>query len=109
MMGSGGLEFFGKAAHLFTRAQWQLIVDSLRLSAREAQILLRVFDNQKNIAIAMDLGISAHTVHTYFERMYRKLGVQDRCDLVVRVFETHMALRPLETYVRFQGERSDDG
>ena len=60
---------------------------------------MRVFENKKDLAIAMDLGISAHTVHTYFERMYRKLDVQDRCGLLMRVFETWVILQILEEHV----------
>ena len=37
------------------------------------------------LAIASDLGISQHTVHTYLERVYRKLAVGSRVALVVRV------------------------
>lgn len=35
----------------------------------------------------MELGISVHTVNTYFERLYLKLNVCSRPQLIVRVFE----------------------
>jgi DNA-binding CsgD family transcriptional regulator len=107
MISPGGLEFFGRAAHVLTCAQWHGIVNALRLSAREAQILLRVFENKKDLAIAMDLGISTHTVHTHLERMYKKLGVQDRCDLLIRVFETYVLVRILETHLQPDAEPQD--
>ena len=106
MIASGDIEFFGKIAHMLTSTQWRGIVACLRLTAREAQILMRVFENKKDLAIAMDLGISAHTVHTYFERMYRKLDVQDRCSLMIRVFETYVVLRTIETYVQMETNRA---
>jgi DNA-binding NarL/FixJ family response regulator len=86
-----------KAVRLLTAAQWQRIVAWLRLSEREAQILAGVFEDKKELAIATDLGISPHTVHTHFERMYRKLGVGDRCSLVVRVFEAYLDLKAKST------------
>lgn len=76
------------------------MVSLLKLSNREAQILLRVFEDMKESAIAMDLGISTHTVHTHFERMYRKLGVGDRCSLVICVFETYVGLKVRSPHFR---------
>jgi len=51
-----------------------------------------VFDDQNESRIARSLGISAHTVHTHIERVYRKLGVSSRVTLVVRVFVEHLSL-----------------
>lgn len=64
---------------------WRRIADVLRLSRRESEILQAVFDDQKESTIAVNLGISAHTVHTHLERLYRKLSVSSRVALVVRV------------------------
>jgi DNA-binding NarL/FixJ family response regulator len=66
--------------------QWDSIADMLKLSKREAQILQGLFDDETEAAIALELGISAHTVHTYLERLYRKLGVASRSAAIVRVF-----------------------
>jgi DNA-binding NarL/FixJ family response regulator len=58
----------------------------LRLSPREVQIvqcLLEFTDDEKTIAAR--LGLSAHTVHSHFDRMYRKLRVSSRCQLVCRL------------------------
>ena len=38
-------------------------------------------------AIALELGISQHTVHTYLSRLYRKLGVTSRVQLVLSVLD----------------------
>ena len=63
---------------LFSEEQWQAIALSLGLSARE---------------FACRLGISSHTVHTHLGRLYRKLGVRNRCQLLVRVFEEYVNLQ----------------
>jgi hypothetical protein len=46
-----------------------------------------VFDCRKETAIAADLGIAPRTVDTYMERLYRKLTVNTRVALVLRVME----------------------
>jgi DNA-binding NarL/FixJ family response regulator len=69
---------------------WNELGRSLRLAPREIQVIQGVFDDQKELAIASDLGISQHTVHTYLERVYRKLAVGSRVSLVVRVMAEAM-------------------
>ena len=86
---------------VLSRAQWQSLARSLRFSPREFQIVQRIFDSETEAYIAAGLGISVHTVHTYLERLYRKLSVNGRCELIVRVFAEHVdslvPADPLET------------
>ena len=77
---------------MFTEQAWAEIARSLRLSGRELEILQGVFRNDTESAIAAALGISSHTVHTHFERLYRKLGVSDRIALILRVVQVVMTL-----------------
>jgi DNA-binding NarL/FixJ family response regulator len=65
--------------------EWASLAERLRLAPREVQVIKGVFDDQKELVIADELGISPHTVHTYLERIYRKLAVDSRVSLVVRV------------------------
>lgn len=74
---------------------WTEIARSLKLSGRELQILRGVFDDRTESALAADLAISPHTVHTYFERLHRKLAAANRVKLVLRVMAEFMALRDL--------------
>jgi DNA-binding NarL/FixJ family response regulator len=67
------------------------------------QIVRAVFDDQTEYAIAADLGISPHTVHTHFERLHRKLAVSDRVQLVLRVTEASLVLTTVPA-VREGGE-----
>jgi DNA-binding NarL/FixJ family response regulator len=78
---------------MFSEQAWAEIARSLRLSARELQIVRAVFDDQTEYAIAADLGISPHTVHTHFERLHRKLAITDRVQLVLRVTEAFLLRR----------------
>jgi DNA-binding NarL/FixJ family response regulator len=43
---------------------WEMIANSLRISDRELQIIQGIFDDRKEYAIAQELKISVHTVHT---------------------------------------------
>jgi DNA-binding CsgD family transcriptional regulator len=81
-------------AALFPEDVWHALARSLQLSGRELQITRCVFDDQKEQVIASRLGISTHTVHTHLERLYRKLGVASRVELVVRIFTGYLALPP---------------
>ncbi len=58
------------------------------LSAREREIAVRSMRGITERRIADDLGLSRHTVHTYMGRVYRKLHVHNRVELVA------MLLRP---------------
>jgi DNA-binding NarL/FixJ family response regulator len=70
---------------VFTEETWHDLERALKLSGRESEILKAIFDDQKESCIATNLGISAHTVHSHLERLYRKLRVSSRVTLVVRV------------------------
>ena len=72
-------------------SQWEQLGQRLRLSKRQLQVVQCLFDDWTEAQIAMALGISEHTVHTHIERLYRKLEVRSRCDLIVRVFGEFLA------------------
>jgi hypothetical protein len=79
-------------AAMFSEAAWQEIARGLKLSGQELRIVRGVFDDSTELAIAGDLKISTHTVHTHCERLYHKLGVRDRVKLVLRVMAEYVAL-----------------
>ncbi|MCI0334529.1 MAG: helix-turn-helix transcriptional regulator [Planctomycetes bacterium] len=78
---------------LFTDEAWRRIAVTLALSPRELEIVQQIFDDHKEAAIARELAISRHTVHTYLERIYHKLHVTSRLQLVVRVVQQQNAPR----------------
>ena len=82
----------GDACSLLSDQQWRSITRSLRLSGREFEIVRSIFSDQTEASIALHLGISEHTVHTHLERLYRKLGVSSRCQLVVRIFAEYLSV-----------------
>lgn len=80
---------------MFSEQAWAGVACSLGLSGRELEIVRGVFRDDTEFAIATALGISSHTVHTHFERLYHKLGVTDRTELILRVVHEVLALTTL--------------
>jgi DNA-binding CsgD family transcriptional regulator len=73
-------------------ATWTALSRSLRLSGREAQIAQGILAGYGKEGMALSLGISDHTVQTHLERLYRKLGVGSRCEVVVHLFAAYVTL-----------------
>ncbi|HUJ11840.1 MAG TPA: helix-turn-helix transcriptional regulator [Verrucomicrobiae bacterium] len=80
------------ASAMFSEQAWQEIARSLALSPRELQIVRGIFNDHTEFAIAADLGMSVHTVHTHIHRLHRKLGVTDRVGLILRVTNEFLTL-----------------
>lgn len=77
---------------LLSDAQWADTARSLRLSGRELEIVRGVFDNRTEHALASELHISPHTVHTHLDRLHRKLGVGSRVQVVLCVVAQYLDL-----------------
>ena len=58
------------------------------LSKREREILQKVADGATTRQVARDLGISPHTVKTHLERIFEKLGANDRAQAVAIAIRT---------------------
>ena len=69
---------------------WPELAARLNLTDRELAVVQGLFEGQKEEPIAKSLGISAHTVHTHLVRVYRKLNVRNRAELLLRVFSSYM-------------------
>src|SRR5262245_26347575 len=74
---------------MFPLEDWLALRNQLRLSPRELQIVQCVFDDEKVDAIAGHLDLSPSTVNTYLQRLYTKLEVNSRPQLILRVIEAH--------------------
>jgi ATP/maltotriose-dependent transcriptional regulator MalT len=73
-------------------AAWESLAKKLRLSAREAQIVRGIFRDLKEATIADELQISHHTVHSHLHRLYAKLNVGSREQLIVVVLVTYLSM-----------------
>jgi DNA-binding NarL/FixJ family response regulator len=66
-------------------AAWSKIAHRFDLSARELAVAQGIFAGLAETEIAQQCGISLHTVHTYSRRLYCKLAVASRVELVLCV------------------------
>ena len=81
------------APHFLRQDEWVSLKAVLRLSKREGEILSAAIEQRTEQEIATQLQLSVSTVHTYIGRLYRKLGVDNRCGAIVRLFEAYVALQ----------------
>ena len=74
-------------AAIITSDQWAHVVVTLKLSPRQQQIVECVLGGTDGeVQIAEQLRMSSKTLHTHMERLYRKLSVTSRSQLLARVF-----------------------
>ena len=77
------------SSHL-SNDEWRSITELLGLTDRQQQIVRCIFDGFDEPSIAKVLGISCHTVHAHLNRLYRKIQVKSRCELIVRIFLAYL-------------------
>ena len=77
---------------LLAGPQWVAVVHTLGLSARECDVLRSIFGDERTASISRDLGLSEATVHTYRERLFRKLGVRSCAQLIAATFAAYVEL-----------------
>ena len=79
-----------KISTLVPYGRWHSIGRSLNLSARELQIIQCLLDGEQDETIGQALGISTHTVHAHLRRLYKKLSITSRSQLVLRIFAEYL-------------------
>ena len=94
-----------RGSSIFSKREWNELGCDLKLSARELQLVRGIFDDQTEEAIAYDLSISVHTVHSYLTRIYRTLGVCSRDQLLVYIFGRYLERHRLPKPQRSAGRR----
>jgi len=70
----------------FHPAEWDRLTETLGLSPQQARIVELILRGAGDKQIAAALGLSKHTVRTYLNRIFSRLGVSDRLELVIHVF-----------------------
>lgn len=91
-MTNGARALAQPSSALFNALEWAAVRVALALSPRESDIVLGLLDGEVESHIAERLAISVHTVHCHVGRLYRKLGVQSRSDLLIAIFRTYLEI-----------------
>lgn len=81
-------------AGIFDQHEWDRLVVELSLSRRQGEIAQLIFEGSGDKQIASDLKISIPSVRTHLKRMFKKLGVQGRNELVLHVVRHFLDSRP---------------
>jgi DNA-binding CsgD family transcriptional regulator len=77
---------------LLSAEDWLRLVNALRLTRREADILRCVFYDERSTSLAKSLQLSRNTVHAYRERLLRKLDVESMTQAIAHVFAVYVML-----------------
>jgi DNA-binding NarL/FixJ family response regulator len=71
---------------LFTDEEWVQVQERLHLPQRQAEITRHIMCGLSDKQIARAMGISITTVRTHMSRLFRKFDLNDRMELMLRVF-----------------------
>lgn len=84
-VGGWSREEVGRENSRLTERYWRLISAEMSLPKRQQEVVRLVVDGFDNSTIAETLGVRPDTVHAHLSRVYKKLGVRNRCELAVQV------------------------
>lgn len=76
----------GPLSFPFDDQTWTRIASAFGLAPQEARTVERILCGMCDKQIAADLRIGVSTLRTYLRRIFDRLGVEDRVQLVLRVF-----------------------
>ena len=80
------------AEKLISMEHWEKLTTVVGLSKRESIVARLIFEGKSRDFIAWDLGCAKGTVRTYVDRVYQKLNVGDRLELMIRLIGLHLTL-----------------
>lgn len=73
-------------APLLAAEEWQSIIKIFKLSPQQARIVELILQGKKHKQIALELALSESTVQTYLGRLFTRLGIADRTELILHIF-----------------------
>ena len=86
-MAAEAADSYRRLSLMVTGDLWARVVVALKLSSRERQI---ADGGDSEAHIAERLRMSSRTVHTHLERMYRKLSVTSKSQLLAQLFVAYV-------------------
>ena len=66
--------------------EWQRVVEVLALSPQQARIVELILRGMRDKQIALALGLRVPTVRTHLSRLFARLHIADRVELILKVF-----------------------
>lgn len=71
---------------ILDQREWDHLTKEFSLPPRQRDIVRLLLDGHSDKQIASELGIALPTVRTHMGRLFAKLGVQDRMEVLLRIF-----------------------
>ena len=71
---------------IFSDAEWTELAAGLAFLPRQAQVVRCILRALGDKQIARELGISIPTVRFHISAVFAKIGVRDRCELLITTF-----------------------
>lgn len=87
---------FSEIAREATTSRGDGLLESVRLTPREGEVIERIAEGMSNKAIARDLHVSIHTVKSHLRNIMDKLNLHSRLQLARYVDEVGEDARPAE-------------
>jgi DNA-binding NarL/FixJ family response regulator len=69
----------------FTPDKWQRLIHALRLPPQQLRVVELILRNKCDKQIADAMGLKKPTVRTYMQRIFARMGVCDRVELVLKL------------------------
>lgn len=76
----------GMETQVFSETEWLELQQDLSLSPRQTQVVEQLLCGRSDKQIADELGLSVPTVRTHLGRLFVHFDVEDRCELILRIF-----------------------
>ncbi len=94
---------------LFTPAEWRVLEIRFSLTPRQAQICKLICEGQADKNIAAALEITLDTVRMHLREVFRKLGVQTRVSVILKLVFADRAAQAPEPEQTGSGETGSTG
>ncbi len=72
---------------MFSEKEWKILREELSLSGRQGEVVIHLLAGESDKQIATELGIAVPTVRTHLSRLFSRFDVQDRCELIIHIFQ----------------------
>ena len=71
---------------IFSEQEWTVLARELKLAPRQEAIARLILEGKPDKQIAQDLKLAVPTIRTHLTRLYRRLGITDRAELLTFIF-----------------------
>ncbi len=74
-----------------SKLEWMSVVNTLSLTVQQERIVALLMQSKRDKDIAQALKLAVPTVRSHLERIYQRAGVEDRVELIHRVYALALA------------------